>query len=85
MVFQDNCHITATLAFWLANASELLNLLKQDGQLAAVTEPEPQDTLAEAVHKAFAYLAACLRDDVMQSVPMMLEPSIDDAGASSGF
>lgn len=40
------------LAFWTANSSELLNFLKRDGDLSALTGQSQRD-LARLVHSAY--------------------------------
>lgn len=80
---QDHCHDAGALALWMANSSELLNFLKCDRDLTNITCPEPQESLADAVQKAFGHLAACLRQELHQTLPAMLDQSLDDASASS--
>lgn len=49
---QKQKNIAGALAFWMANASELLNFIKQDRDLSRVTL-DAQDILAHLVQMAF--------------------------------
>lgn len=49
---QKQKNIAGALAFWMANASELLNFVKQDRDLSRVTL-DAQDVLAHLVQMAF--------------------------------
>lgn len=51
-VFQKQKNIAGALAFWMANASELLNFIKQDKDLSRITL-DAQDVLAHLVQMAF--------------------------------
>ena len=82
VVIQDHCHDAEALAFWMANASELLNLVKLDGDMGPWTRPEPQESLADAVEKAFAHLAACLKEDLNQALPAFLDGAAEDEAAA---
>lgn len=49
---QKQKNIAGALAFWMANASELLNFIKQDRDLNRITL-DAQDILAHLVQMAF--------------------------------
>lgn len=49
---QKQKNIAGALAFWMANASELLNFIKQDRDLSRITL-DAQDVLAHLVQTAF--------------------------------
>lgn len=49
---QVNAGVTPELAFWMANASELLNFVRHDIDVSPCTS-EAQDTLAKSVQQAF--------------------------------
>ena len=49
---QKQKNIAGALAFWMANASELLNFVKQDRDLSRITL-DAQDVLAHLVQVAF--------------------------------
>lgn len=49
---QKQKNIAGALAFWMANASELLNFVKQDRDLSRITV-DAQDVLAHLVQMAF--------------------------------
>ncbi|XP_019727060.1 afadin isoform X2 [Hippocampus comes] len=60
---QKQKNIAGALAFWMANASELLNFIKQDRDMSRVTL-DAQDVLAHLVQMAFKYLVHCLQADL---------------------
>uniref|UniRef100_A0A2R5LKM4 Putative actin filament-binding protein afadin n=1 Tax=Ornithodoros turicata TaxID=34597 RepID=A0A2R5LKM4_9ACAR len=61
------------LAFWLANASELLHFLRQDRHLSAYTL-DAQDLLSEAVQRAFAFLVSAHRKELARALPSAFAP-----------
>uniref|UniRef100_A0A3P8Z134 Afadin n=1 Tax=Esox lucius TaxID=8010 RepID=A0A3P8Z134_ESOLU len=65
-------NIAGALAFWMANASELLNFIKQDKDLSRVTL-DAQDLLAHLVQMAFKYLVHCLQSDLNNYMPAFLD------------
>ncbi|XP_041106416.1 afadin-like isoform X3 [Polyodon spathula] len=69
---QKQKNIAGALAFWMANASELLNFIKQDKDLSRVTL-DAQDVLAHLVQMAFKYLVHCLQSDLNNYMPAFLE------------
>ncbi|XP_043254425.1 uncharacterized protein LOC122398533 isoform X3 [Colletes gigas] len=58
-VIQERYMDASSLALWLANGSELLNMLKNDRHVGAFST-RAQDILTEAVHAAFASLVRCI-------------------------
>jgi afadin len=72
------------LAFWMANASELLHFLKSDRHITAFSL-QAQDILAEAVHNAFKLLVVCLQGDLDMYMPAALSESEDDEAATQGI
>ncbi|XP_042638192.1 afadin [Orycteropus afer afer] len=60
-VDQKQKNIAGALAFWMANASELLNFVKQDRDLSRITL-DAQDVLAHLVQMAFNH------DDVLHTL-----------------
>ncbi|XP_069811603.1 afadin isoform X7 [Dendropsophus ebraccatus] len=83
---QKQKNIAGALAFWMANASELLNFIKQDKDLSRVTL-DAQDVLAHLVQMAFKYLVHCLQLELSNYMPTFLDdpeenhsqrPKIDD-------
>lgn len=56
---QKQKNIAGALAFWMANASELLNFIKQDRDLSRVTL-DAQDVLAHLVQMAFKSVCVCV-------------------------
>ncbi|XP_037305701.2 afadin isoform X15 [Pungitius pungitius] len=71
-VIQKQKNIAGALAFWMANASELLNFVKQDRDLSRVTL-DAQDVLAHLVQMAFKYLVHCLQADLNNYMPAFLD------------
>ncbi|XP_036104182.1 afadin isoform X7 [Molossus molossus] len=85
-VIQKQKNIAGALAFWMANASELLNFIKQDRDLSRVTL-DAQDVLAHLVQMAFKHLVHCLQSELNNYMPAFLDdpeesslhrPKIDD-------
>ncbi|XP_078303694.1 afadin isoform X3 [Panthera onca] len=85
-VDQKQKNIAGALAFWMANASELLNFIKQDRDLSRITL-DAQDVLAHLVQMAFKYLVHCLQSELNNYMPAFLDdpeenslqrPKIDD-------
>ena len=64
----------AVLAFWMANASELLHFLKSDRHITSFSH-QAQDMLAEAVHLAFKQLVVCLQSDLEMTMPALMSPA----------
>ena len=50
----------SSLAFWMANASELLHFLKADHDTAAYSK-DGQQILAQSVQLAFRHLVHCIQ------------------------
>ncbi|XP_073712441.1 afadin isoform X16 [Misgurnus anguillicaudatus] len=69
---QKQKNIAGALAFWMANASELLNFIKQDKDLSRITL-DAQDVLAHLVQMAFKYLVHCLQSDLNNYMLAFLE------------
>ncbi|XP_074470812.1 afadin isoform X13 [Sebastes fasciatus] len=69
---QKQKNIAGALAFWMANASELLNFIKQDRDLSRVTL-DAQDILAHLVQMAFKYLVHCLQADLNNYMPAFMD------------
>ncbi|XP_030051785.1 afadin isoform X3 [Microcaecilia unicolor] len=85
-VDQKQKNIAGALAFWMANASELLNFIKQDRDLNRITL-DAQDVLAHLVQMAFKYLVHCLQLELKNYMSAFLDdpeennlqrPKIDD-------
>ncbi|XP_077365917.1 afadin isoform X18 [Festucalex cinctus] len=71
-VIQKQKNIAGALAFWMANASELLNFIKQDRDLSRITL-DAQDVLAHLVQMAFKYLVHCLQADLNNYMAAFLD------------
>ena len=76
-VVEANQRDAGYLAFWMANASEILHFLKSDRHITSFSHAA-QDLLAEAVHLAFKHLVVCLQADLEMSLPMLLYDGDDD-------
>ncbi|KAL7873098.1 hypothetical protein AOLI_G00121690 [Acnodon oligacanthus] len=77
-VIQKQRTITVALAFWMANASEFLNFIRQDRDLSTTTL-HSQTALAQLVQKAFTYLSHRLLADLESHLPTF----VTDAGEQS--
>ena len=75
-IVQERYADPPSLAFWMANASELLHFLKSDRHICAFSL-DGQDLLAEAVQIAFRNASVCLTSELLQSMPPMLSPPTD--------
>eukprot|EP00066_Takifugu_rubripes_P024089 XP_011613355.1 PREDICTED: afadin-like [Takifugu rubripes] len=70
-VIQGQQAIAGTLAFWMANASELLNFLKHDTELSPLTRQSQRD-LSHLVHSAYSCLVRCLQNALRSHLPTFL-------------
>ena len=77
IVIEANNRDAGYLAFWMANASEILHFLKSDRHITSFSH-QAQDLLAEAVHLAFKHLVICLQADLEMSIPALLYDADDD-------
>ncbi|CAL4163961.1 unnamed protein product, partial [Meganyctiphanes norvegica] len=71
-----------SLAFWMANASELLHFLKQDRHVCGYSL-DAQDILAEAVQVAFRSLVEYMQAELSTAMPLFLEDR-DDMNEEEG-
>ncbi|KAJ8314800.1 hypothetical protein KUTeg_006950 [Tegillarca granosa] len=62
----------AALAFWMANASEILHFYKQDHDIHPFSQ-DAQEMLAESVQMAFHHLVRCLQYDLQRTMPAFLD------------
>ncbi|KAH3729846.1 hypothetical protein DPMN_055824 [Dreissena polymorpha] len=74
---QDNRDNPAALAFWMANASEVLHFFKQDRDIHPFSM-DSQEMLAEAVQMAFHHLVVCLEYDLQRTLSAFLDENDDD-------
>ncbi|KAK7107731.1 afadin-like isoform X2 [Littorina saxatilis] len=76
---QEHHNDPTALAFWMANASEVLHFFKQDVEVQPYSA-DSQELLAEAVQMAFHHLVRCLQGDLQRVMPAFLDPSdaVDD-------
>lgn len=77
-IVQERYADPPSLAFWMANASELLHFLKSDRHICAFSL-DGQDLLAEAVQIAFRNASVCLTGELLQAMPPVLQPPIERA------
>lgn len=73
-MFQENRDNPAALAFWMANASEILHFFKQDHDVHPFSR-DAQEMLAEAVQISFHHLVQCLQYDLQRTMPAFLDDS----------
>ncbi|GLG95432.1 Kinesin-like protein unc-104 [Gryllus bimaculatus] len=85
-VIQDRYADAKSLAFWMANSSELLHFLKSDRHICAFSL-DAQDILAECVQLAFRNLVSCLQGDLAAVMPNFLtereDPNPEDDSTGS--
>jgi hypothetical protein len=67
-----NASDVATLAFWLANASEMSMALRSDYTLAAFGCAGPQQKLAETAQEAFAQMLSEVKKRLRPGIPALL-------------
>ncbi|XP_026140999.1 afadin-like [Carassius auratus] len=67
-VIQKQRNIAVSLAFWMANTSELLNFMRRDRDLCPITL-QAQNTLTQLVQQAFRYLSHRLQVDLENQLP----------------
>ena len=77
---QKQKNIAGALAFWMANASELLNFIKQDRDLSRITL-DAQDILAHLVQMAFKSVCVyvcvpCQTDDGLELLHCLIVMSV---------
>ena len=82
---QEHHNDPTALAFWMANASEVLHFFKQDVEVQPYGA-DSQELLAEAVQMAFHHLVRCLQGDLQRVMPAFLDPSdaVDDQNMPQG-
>ncbi|XP_032227716.2 uncharacterized protein LOC5503466 isoform X2 [Nematostella vectensis] len=74
---RENSHMPGSLAFWMANCSELLHFIKEDIDISPYTK-DSQSVLAKSVQLAFRHLVLCIQHELRNSLPAFLDQS-DDA------
>ena len=79
---EEHARDASVLAFWMANASELLHFLKSDRHITSFSH-QAQDMLAEAVHLAFKQLVICLQADLEMTMPSLLLDADDEQEQST--
>uniref|UniRef100_A0A3P9LRL1 Afadin, adherens junction formation factor a n=1 Tax=Oryzias latipes TaxID=8090 RepID=A0A3P9LRL1_ORYLA len=70
-LIQSQQFMVGSLAFWLANSSELLIFLKRDKDLGPLTQHSQLD-LSHLVHTAYSFLLQSLRNQLCQHLPTFL-------------
>lgn len=81
-VVEDNHTDSELLAFWLANASELLHLLKLDRHMSPYGT-DAHDMLADCIHLAFHHLIRCQQEHLQSVLPKLF--ATDKDGTSAGW
>ncbi|MFH4978919.1 hypothetical protein AB6A40_005628 [Gnathostoma spinigerum] len=82
IIIQENV-AKGSLAFWLANASELLNMFKQDVDLSQITSGTIQSILSECVESAFLLLCSTMKQRLSSAIPSLSDPKMDDRAAAT--
>ncbi|XP_011636930.1 afadin-like isoform X1 [Pogonomyrmex barbatus] len=77
-VIQERYMDASSLAFWLANGSELLHMLKSDRHVGAFST-RAQDILADAVHTAFGSLVRCVTLELTPAMTQFMADADDPA------
>ena len=68
----------SSLAFWLANSSEILHFLKNDRHLSAFTF-DSQDIMAESVQIAFNFLVGCQQNELKEVLSTFTKDIVDQS------
>ncbi|OTF71716.1 Afadin-like protein, partial [Euroglyphus maynei] len=68
----------SSLAFWLANSSEILHFLKNDRHLSAFTF-DSQDIMAESVQIAFNFLVICQQNELKEVLSTFTKDIVDQS------
>ncbi|CAH1799277.1 unnamed protein product [Owenia fusiformis] len=74
---QENRNSAPVLAFWMANASELLHFYKMDRDISQYSI-EAQDLLAEAVQITFRHLVHCMQNELRKVMPGFIQDHDED-------
>lgn len=81
-VVQERNSDANLLAFWMANASELLHFLKSDRQIGAFSL-DAQDVLAEVVQLAFRHLVTCIQAEIANLVGLFMHDKDEEDEAAT--
>lgn len=79
---QENSQLPSSLAFWMANSSELLHFLKQDIDVSPYLKDSYQ-VLAQSVQMAFRHLVQCVEQELRQLMSAFLDVT-EDADMEDG-
>ncbi|XP_057307397.1 afadin-like isoform X2 [Hydractinia symbiolongicarpus] len=71
---QENDRLAGGLAFWMANASELLHFYRQDSTIGPLTK-SAQAILAQSIQEAFALLVNAMEEELSLALPAFFDPS----------
>ena len=74
----------ASLAFWIANSSELLHFLKEDADIAPHTK-DGQQILASSTQMAFRFLVQCVQQELKSFMSAFLDETDDADMEDSDF
>ncbi|XP_036448532.1 afadin [Colossoma macropomum] len=83
-VIQKQRTITVALTFWMANASEFLNFIRQDRDLSTITV-HSQTALAQLVQKSFTYLSHRLLADLESHLPTFVTDAGEQNNQTAGI
>lgn len=73
---EENSQLPGSLAFWMANSSELLHFLKQDVHISPQLN-ESQQVLAQSVQMAFRHLVQCVEQELRTLMSAFLDMTED--------
>ncbi|RMX59810.1 hypothetical protein pdam_00007299 [Pocillopora damicornis] len=79
---EENSQLPSSLAFWMANSSELLHFLKQDIDVSPYLKDSYQ-VLAQSVQMAFRHLVQCVEQELRQLMSAFLDVT-EDADMEDG-
>lgn len=79
---EENSQLPSSLAFWMANSSELLHFLKQDIDVSPYLKDSYQ-VLAQSVQLAFRHLVQCVEQELRQLMSAFLDVT-EDADMEDG-
>ncbi|KAK3747774.1 hypothetical protein QZH41_008799 [Actinostola sp. cb2023] len=75
---RENAEVPGSLAFWMANCSELLHFIKQDRDMSPYTkdgQPNGQQVLAQSVHQAFRDFVRCVQNELRTVMAAFIDPT----------
>ena len=84
VISQENSQMPASLAFWIANASELLHFLKRDRDIFLHSR-DGQQILTSSIQMAFRSLVHCVQQELKSFMSAFLDDTDDADMADMDF